>query len=64
VAYPKLTIRHGVLTGATVHEVDLSGDHKSVEVLNRTGTAEIFFTVDGPNPTVAGDHQHEGARSR
>jgi len=51
-------IKHGTLVAATVATVTLTVDCRDVEVLNRTGDAEIFFTVDGSTPTVAGDNTH------
>jgi len=48
-------IVHGTLVAATVTTVTLDSDHNSVEVMNRSGSAEIFFTVDGTNPTVGGN---------
>jgi hypothetical protein len=50
--------RHGTLVAATVTTVTLGtakADSEQVEVLNRDGAAEIYFTVDGTTPTVAGD---------
>lgn len=46
--------QHGTLVASTVATVTLVGDYTRVEVLNRSGTAEIFFTVDDTAPTVAG----------
>lgn len=46
---------HGTLTASTVATVTLTRDFQRVEVLNVTGSAAIYFTVDGSNPTVAGD---------
>jgi hypothetical protein len=51
-------IRHGTLTAATVATVTLTttGDSiETVEVLNRSGGAEIYFRTDGTAPTVGGD---------
>ena len=45
---------YGTLTASTIATVTLARDREWVEVLNRNGAAEIFFTVDGSNPTVAG----------
>jgi hypothetical protein len=47
-------IAHGTLTPNTVATVTLDSDFGSVEVLNRNGVAEIYFTVDGAVPTVGG----------
>lgn len=46
---------HGTLVAATVDTVTFTGiDFNEVEVLNRNGAAEIYFTVDGTAPTVGG----------
>lgn len=50
-----MAIRHGVLTGGVVTTVSFDADYRNIQVLNRTGTAEIFVTVDGENPTTDGD---------
>lgn len=46
---------HGTLVAATVTTVTLTRDFQRVEVVNVTGTAAIYFTVDGSDPTVGGD---------
>lgn len=51
-------IKHAQLTADTADTVILDGDYRQVEVINRDGAEEIFFTVDGPAPTVAGDDTH------
>lgn len=56
--YSDVWIKHGQLTAATVDTVNLDGDYSEVEVINRDGAAEIFFTVDGGAPVVAGDDNH------
>jgi hypothetical protein len=47
---------HGTLTASTVDTVTLSRSYARVEVINRGGTNEIFFTTDGSVPTVLGDN--------
>jgi hypothetical protein len=42
------------LTADTVTTFTLDGDYDTVEVLNGDGAAEVFFRVDGVNPTVDG----------
>lgn len=49
---------HLTLTAATVDQVTLPGNYGRVEVLNRDGSDEIYFTVDGATPTVGGDGTH------
>lgn len=51
-------IEHGTLVGSAVTTVTLDADAQEVEVLNRDGVAEIYFTVDGADPTVGGDDCH------
>lgn len=54
-AYSDVRSKHAQLAASTVDTVTLDGDYDQVEVVNRDGAAEIYFTVDGPPPTVAGD---------
>jgi hypothetical protein len=42
-------------TGASVATVDLGQDANEVRVVNRNGTAEIYFRVDGLDPIIGGD---------
>ncbi len=44
---------HGTLVANTVTQVTVqTGRH--IQVINRSGTAEIYFTVNGVTPTVGG----------
>lgn len=54
-SYTATISKHATLVAATVDTVTLPGAVNSVEVLNRDGVAEIYFTVDGTTPTVGGD---------
>lgn len=56
--YNGVYTKHAQLAPSTVDTVTLNADYKAVEVVNRSGDFEIFFTVDGPAPTVAGDDTH------
>lgn len=47
--------RHITLTANTVATVTLDSDYDWIEVVNRDGAGEVFFTLDGTNPTVAGN---------
>jgi hypothetical protein len=47
-------VRHGTLVATTVTTVTLGQDWDYLEVVNRNGTAEIYFTVGGATPTVGG----------
>lgn len=46
--------KHGTLVAATVATVTLTPNAKFVEVVNR-GSDDIYFRLDGTDPTVAGD---------
>jgi hypothetical protein len=46
---------HGTLTASAVDTVTLSRPTGQVKVINRLGTSEIFYTLDGTAPTVNGD---------
>jgi hypothetical protein len=46
---------HGTLVAATVDTVTLSRVYGRVQVLNRGGASEIYWTTNGSNPTVGGD---------
>lgn len=45
---------HATLVAATVDTVNLSRESALLEVLNRNGAGELYFTTDGSTPTVAG----------
>lgn len=45
---------HATLVAATVDTVTFDRDCDRVEVLNATGTADIYFTTEGSTPAVAG----------
>ena len=47
--------RHITLTANTVSTVTLDGDYNNVEVLNVSGAAAVYFTVNGATPTVKGN---------
>jgi hypothetical protein len=49
---------HRTLTANTVETVDLDGNYDRIEVLNRDGSSEVFFTTDGTNPGIATDGCH------
>jgi hypothetical protein len=53
--YTGSRIVSAALVAATADTVTLDADYTAVEILNRSGSAEIFATVDGgPAPTVGG----------
>ncbi len=52
------TVRHVTLVADTVTPVQLHINAGRIEVLNRTGTAEVYFTTDNSAPTVGGDNCH------
>lgn len=43
------------LVGAAVSTVTMNRDYEYIEVINVTGSAEVYFTVTGVNPTVGGN---------
>lgn len=47
---------HKTLVAATVDTVNFSRDCDRVEIINRDGTAELYFTTDGTTPTVGGNN--------
>ena len=47
---------HLTLVAATVATVEFTQNFGRIEVLNRDGAAEVYFTVDGSTPTVGGDN--------
>lgn len=49
---------HLTLVANTVAEVDLPTNAGRVEVLNRDGADEVYFTVNGAAPTVGGNDTH------
>lgn len=50
--------RHVTLVADAVTTVNLPTNAGRVEVLNRDGTAEVWFTTDGTTPTADGDDAH------
>lgn len=50
--------RHVTLTANVVSTVNLTTNAGSVEVLNRDGAAEVYFTTDNSTPTVEGNDTH------
>lgn len=50
--------KHITLVAATVATVNLAVNASRVEVVNRSGSAEVYFTVNGATPTVGGDDTH------
>lgn len=46
--------RHVTLVASTVNTVVLDADYANIEVVNVTGTASVYFTVNGATPTVKG----------
>lgn len=50
--YSQATAAHETLTASTVDTVTLTQNGRSVTVVNRTGTSEIYFTA-AVSPTTA-----------
>lgn len=47
---------HKTLVANTVDTVNFSKDCDRVEIINRDGAAELYFTTDGADPTVGGNN--------
>lgn len=45
---------HGTLSGTTVDTVTIEGAHEEVEVIERSGTSDLYVTADGSTPTSGG----------
>lgn len=48
--------RHVTLTATVVATVEMDAPYETTEIVNRDGTAEVYFTRDGSTPTVGGDN--------
>lgn len=48
--------KHATLSGTTVDTITITGAHNEIEVFNRSGSADLYVTVDGKTPTSAGDN--------
>jgi hypothetical protein len=48
-------ITHVTLVANTVTTVTLAQEQEQIGIVNRSGSAEVYFTVDGTTPTVGGD---------
>ena len=53
-SYSAVRAAHATLVATTVDTVTLTGSYARVEVRNRS-TGDIFLTLDGSTPTVAGN---------
>lgn len=49
-------ISHGTLTANAVTSVTLDPCNSQVTIINRTRSGEIYFTVDGTDPTIGGNN--------
>ena len=47
-----------IAVASTVETVTLAESYTVVEVINRSGSAEIYFTLDGSVPTVGGSNTY------
>jgi hypothetical protein len=57
-SYTATSAKHATLGASTVDTVTLGSDCNNVEVYNRAATVDIYFTVNGATPTVAGDNTY------
>jgi hypothetical protein len=53
-SYSGSPTQHKTLVANTVDTVTLDQDYSCVEVVNRAATGDLYFTVDGSTPAVAG----------
>ena len=49
---------HGTLDGTDVDTITLTQSSAQFTIVNRSGTHEIYFTVDGTTPTAAADNTY------
>lgn len=50
------TAKSGTLTPSAITSVTITEGYPSVEIVNRSLTGTIWVTLDGTDPTVAGDN--------
>lgn len=50
--------KHVTLVAATVTPITLAANAARIEVLNRDGVAEVYFTTNGVDPVVGADNTH------
>lgn len=50
------SVKSGILTANTVATVSIDNAQRGIDVINRDQAGEIFVTLDGTTPTVAGDN--------
>jgi hypothetical protein len=50
--------RHVTLAANVMAEVNLTTNAGAIEVLNRNGVAEVYFTTDNVDPVVEGNDTH------
>jgi hypothetical protein len=55
-SYTVVTAAHKTLTAGTVDTVTITGSYARVEILNRSGTADLYFTNDGTVPSGGCDN--------
>jgi hypothetical protein len=49
-------VKSGTLTANTVATVSIDNAQRGLDIVNRDQTGEIWVTLDGTTPTVAGDN--------
>lgn len=50
-AYSVITAKHATLVAGTVDTVTVTGGYSRIEILNRSGTADLYVTNDGSTPS-------------
>lgn len=55
-AYSVITSKHATLVAGTVDTVTVTGGYPRIEVLNRSGAADLYVTNDGTVPSGGCDN--------
>jgi hypothetical protein len=55
-SYSVARAKHATLSGTTVDTVTVTGAHEEIEVLNRSGAADLYVTTDGSVPVAGADN--------
>lgn len=55
-SYSVTTAKHTTLVAGTVDTVTITGGYPRIEVLNRSGVADLYFTNDGTVPSGGCDN--------
>ena len=56
--YSVTAAKHATLSGTTYDAISISNGCTAVEVMNRSGSADMHFTVDGTVPAAGADNTY------